>query len=92
MTTKADLLAAIRAKCLDCCCYRPGEVRICGGKSCHLHDFRMGKDPNPARRAPGRPFGKNAPPGTVILARTGEAASVECTKPAPALPKFRRTK
>ena len=27
MTTKADILAAIRRKCLDCCCQQPGEVR-----------------------------------------------------------------
>jgi hypothetical protein len=49
MTTKAEILKAIRAKCLDCSCYQPNEVRICHLVKCALHPFRMGADPNPAR-------------------------------------------
>ena len=36
---------AIRAKCLDCCCGHPSEVRICVAVNCPLHPYRMGKRP-----------------------------------------------
>ena len=38
-------LKAIRAKCLNCCCDQPGEVKNCTSTSCSLYDFRMGKNP-----------------------------------------------
>jgi hypothetical protein len=38
-------MKAIRAKCLDCCCYQPKEVRLCTVKTCPLWPFRMGKRP-----------------------------------------------
>ena len=49
MTTKAALLKAVRAKCLDCSCYQPSEVTQCAFKACALWSFRFGKDPDPAR-------------------------------------------
>jgi hypothetical protein len=67
MTTKAEILRAIRAKCLDCCCDVPSEVARCGAKSCSLHALRAGKDPTPARSGPAMPFGKNARPGGADL-------------------------
>lgn len=36
---------AIRAKCLDCCCGSPAEVRRCGAIDCALWPFRMGTNP-----------------------------------------------
>ena len=39
-------LKAIRAKCLDCVCGQPQEVRLCPCKDCPLYPFRMGKNPN----------------------------------------------
>ncbi len=36
---------AIRAKCLDCCCGSPAEVRRCGDIECALWPMRMGTDP-----------------------------------------------
>jgi hypothetical protein len=36
---------AIRAKCLDCCCGSPSEVRRCAALDCPLWPFRMGTDP-----------------------------------------------
>jgi hypothetical protein len=36
---------SIRAKCLDCCCQQPGEVRKCPVENCALHPFRMGHRP-----------------------------------------------
>ena len=36
---------AIRAKCLDCCCGSPAEVRRCGAIDCALWPFRQGTDP-----------------------------------------------
>jgi len=38
-------MKAIRAKCLDCSCYQPKEVRLCTVKACPLYPFRMGKRP-----------------------------------------------
>jgi hypothetical protein len=63
MTTKSHLLAVIRRNCLDCTCQVPSEVARCSLKGCPLHPFRMGRDPNPARSSPARPFGKNVRPG-----------------------------
>lgn len=33
---------AIRAKCLDCCCYQYKEVKLCPAKSCALWPYRIG--------------------------------------------------
>jgi hypothetical protein len=49
VTTKADILKAIRHKCLDCSCYQPGEVQKCHVTTCGLWPFRFGKDPDPSR-------------------------------------------
>lgn len=38
-------LKAIRAKCLDCCCGQPQEVRKCMAIDCDLWPFRMGTNP-----------------------------------------------
>ncbi len=38
-------LAAIRNKCLDCCCWLPSEVRDCIAVDCSLHPYRFGKRP-----------------------------------------------
>ena len=56
MTTKAQILRAIREKCLDCSCHQPQEVRLCPVSACALYPFRMGKDPNPS---PARGFAKS---------------------------------
>jgi hypothetical protein len=39
------VLKAIRAKCLDCCCYQEAEVRRCTAINCPLWPFRMGTNP-----------------------------------------------
>lgn len=48
-------LRAIRARCLDCCCWSTKEVAICK-TPCVLNPFRFGKNPNygEARRAKAR--------------------------------------
>lgn len=38
-------IKAIRAKCLDCTCGHPAEVRNCTLKSCALYPYRMGHRP-----------------------------------------------
>ena len=48
MTTKSDILSAIRHKCLDCCCGQPGEARACRITACPLWPFRFGSDPAPS--------------------------------------------
>jgi hypothetical protein len=50
MTTKAELLKAVRAKCLDCCCHQVAEVKSCTATRCELWPYRMGRDPNPSGR------------------------------------------
>ena len=50
MTTKAEILKTIRAKCLDCSRHQPQEVKFCPVQTCDLFPFRFGKDPSPARR------------------------------------------
>ena len=52
MTTKADILAAVRLKCLDCGGWSWLEVELCSSGNCPLRPFRFGRDPNPARGAP----------------------------------------
>jgi hypothetical protein len=42
---KTPLLKAIRAKCLDCCCDQPSEVRKCTAFGCALWPFRMNANP-----------------------------------------------
>ncbi len=49
MTTKADILQAVRRKCLDCSCFQPAEVRECPVSTCDLWPFRLGRDPDPSR-------------------------------------------
>ena len=43
--TSKSVLAAVRAKCLDCCCYEPTEVRKCVATSCPLWPLRTGVNP-----------------------------------------------
>ena len=51
MTTKKEILKAIRENCMNCCGYFAPEVKDCAvGMKYALYPFRMGKDPNPARK------------------------------------------
>lgn len=43
---------AIRAKCLDCCCGHPSEVRSCTAVNCPLYPYRMGKRPKATADVP----------------------------------------
>ena len=43
-------LEAIRARCLDCCCFQPSEVRKCVAVDCPSWPFRMGTNPFRAKR------------------------------------------
>src|SRR5262245_50952604 len=47
---KASPRAAIKAKCLDCCCYDRGEVVACTVVLCPLHSYRPFQ--KSARKAP----------------------------------------
>ena len=38
-------IKAIRAKCLDCSCQQPKEVRLCPATKCALWPYRLGKRP-----------------------------------------------
>lgn len=42
---KLTPMRAIRAKCLDCCCGNPVEVRLCAIDSCSLWAYRSGHRP-----------------------------------------------
>jgi hypothetical protein len=52
-------LRAIRAKCLDCSCYQPGEVRLCEAVKCALWPFRAGRHPwlASSKKNPSEPAG-----------------------------------
>jgi len=39
-------IKAIRAKCLDCSCFKPKEVRQCTAIDCPIYPFRMGRKPD----------------------------------------------
>ena len=39
------LAKVIRKKCLECCCFQPGEVRKCHITDCALWPYRMSKNP-----------------------------------------------
>ena len=43
-------IKAIRAKCLDCTCQQPKEVRLCTVTACALWPYRMGRRPSEADR------------------------------------------
>ena len=38
-------IKSIRAKCLDCMCGSPQEVRLCPSENCPLYPYRMGRRP-----------------------------------------------
>jgi hypothetical protein len=44
-------LKALRARCLDCCCGQPGEVRKCIAITCPSWPFRMGINPFRQKRS-----------------------------------------
>ena len=46
MTTLTPV-KAIRAKCLDCVCNQPKEVKLCPVINCALYPYRMGHRPKP---------------------------------------------
>jgi hypothetical protein len=48
MTTKSEILTAVRAKCLDCCGDSTLAVKECGCGNCPLYAFRFGTDPHPS--------------------------------------------
>lgn len=55
MDKKITRKKAIRLKCLDCCCDRANEVRLCPATGCPLWRFRLGKETTaeiPAESAP----------------------------------------
>ena len=68
MTTKAAILKAVRARCLDCSVHQPGEVARCPVTTCALWPFRFGRDPDPCR---GRGFANPASAGAVSPSRGG---------------------
>lgn len=45
-----SVLKAVRAKCLDCCCWQPNEVKLCPATQCPLYEFRFGKNPYRKKR------------------------------------------
>lgn len=38
-------IKAIRAKCLDCCCWQSNEVKLCPVRDCALYPYRFGHNP-----------------------------------------------
>ncbi|MBM3299449.1 MAG: hypothetical protein FJY85_05815 [Deltaproteobacteria bacterium] len=46
MTKLLTPIKAIRAKCMDCSCYQPKEIRLCPVTNCPLWPYRMGRRPS----------------------------------------------
>jgi len=42
---KTSPLKAIRAKCMDCSCSQPKEIRLCPIEKCSLYAYRFGTNP-----------------------------------------------
>lgn len=38
-------IKSIRAKCLNCTCGQPKEIRLCSNCDCPLYPYRFGKNP-----------------------------------------------
>ena len=47
MTTKLNILKAIRQQCVECMGGQLGEIPLCTAPKCSLFPYRMGKDPEP---------------------------------------------
>lgn len=45
LSGNSTVLTALRARCLDCCCWQPREVSKCTAISCVSWPFRMGRNP-----------------------------------------------
>ena len=43
-------IKAIRAKCLDCCCWQSNEVKLCTVTDCALYPYRLGHNPYITRK------------------------------------------
>ena len=75
MTTKTDILQAIRRKCMDGSCFQPTEIQKCPVYTCDLWPFRLGRDPDPSRT---RGFAKSS----VYTDDTGESGGIHTTSSA----------
>ena len=65
-------IKAMRAKCLDCCCGSPKEVRLCPVKECALYPYRFGKRPTQAIiDTINKFYTENVEPAQGFLAKTG---------------------
>ena len=60
-------IKAIRAKCLNCCCDHPSEVRNCTVKNCALYPYRMGHRPKATTDTIGESFSENEQETSGIL-------------------------
>ena len=73
MTTKAEILQAVRRKCLDCSCFQPSEIRECPVSTCDLWPYRFGRDPDPSRS---RGFAKSS----VHTGNSPESGPASCSE------------
>lgn len=62
-------IKAIRAKCLNCTCYQPSEVRNCQNEDCSLHPYRMGHHPKLSGRGPSNPFKNKKPVAATAISQ-----------------------
>lgn len=70
-------MKAIRAKCLDCSCGSPNEVKLCPVMACPLFHFRFGKNPQAKRE---RTAAQKEATEKLILRRKMTAQKVEKTE------------
>jgi hypothetical protein len=78
-------LAALRARCLDCCAGSPSEVRLCTAVRCPARPFRMGSSPwrAPASEAQREASRRNAARMHAALADPVKITGSDAATPGP---------
>jgi hypothetical protein len=85
----AQRASAVKAKCLDCCCYQYAEVYACGSVACPLWRVRprsaKARLANPVRKTTAgfKPGWKGGPRATKSVTHAGLASKPESPEVAP---------
>ena len=68
---------AVKAKCLQCCCGSPSEVKKCTATDCALHPFKLGKPPKKEVNALDLLIFSDDPKSTIYSVRKKDAEDDE---------------
>jgi len=65
-------MRAIRAKCLDCVCGSPQEVRLCPSQNCPLYPYRTGHRPKGYKDTTADTAGEKTADSPAFLSKDGQ--------------------